>query len=161
MCPVADTLTLWPHALLALRKKLGDFCKSQHDLTPNAVSKGEIWIKRNINKQVPIPGTLNNQFEIDVWLNNHFLCNYRFGIIQLKQPFINGCLGFQVWINFKLLQITNQWGVFNEVLPNSFLDEHLWCQELINMYGHGINDKATQLWQWGQWKPLFWSFVNL
>ena len=23
----------------------------------------------------------------------------RFGIIQLKQPFINGCLGFQVYVN--------------------------------------------------------------
>lgn len=22
------------------------------------------------------------------------------------------------------------------------------------MYGHGINDKAMQLWQWGQWKSF-------
>ena len=31
---------------------------------------------------------------MDVWWNKHI---QRFGIIQLKQPFINGCLGFQVW----------------------------------------------------------------
>ena len=39
-----------------------------------------------------MPGTLNNQVLMDG--NGDFQAS--FGIIQLKQPFINGCFGFQV-----------------------------------------------------------------
>ena len=41
-----------------------------------------------------MPGTLNNHFCSWI-LKQPFLC-IRFGIIQLKQPSKNGCLGYQV-----------------------------------------------------------------
>ena len=61
------------------------------------------------------PGTLNDQFKMDVWLNNHSLCQVLecFGIIQLKLLFVSGCVRFQVisgW-RFQFL-FTPIWGRF-------------------------------------------------
>ena len=47
------------------------------------------WTCKSVESKQMLPGTPNNQFKMDVWWNNHFLC---------KDSFINGCLGFQVHI---------------------------------------------------------------
>ena len=46
-----------------------------------------------------LPGTINNHLLVDVWWNNHFLCN-DLESSKLKQPFLNGCFRFQVHDNF-------------------------------------------------------------
>ena len=55
--------------------------------------------------RIHLPGTPNNQHKLDVFWNNHFPCK-GLKIIQLKQPFINACLGFQVgwWIFLRIFR---------------------------------------------------------
>ena len=77
---------------------------------------------------------------IDAWNPKHPVLNgclvkqpfsiTRFGIIQLKQPFINGCLGFQVYIYIYI--------IYMDPMDPLMLNEKQKSTTLCAPHSHGI-----------------------
>ena len=61
-----------------------------------------LWVQ-SLGSTYSIPGTRNNQFKMDLWWfpTISYVKDVKvWFIIQLKQPLINGCLRFQVYIPY-------------------------------------------------------------